>query len=154
MAKKRRSIGPPGSRRSSIPLEIGEAQRSFRGKTTSSGWPDPEGHGIYTKHADFANMEIAGHSRRGFNKTKKVASSDFGKLERTMDRQAQQMKKSIYEGYRVTGTRSHLHPPAPTRYSGEERRSPRAKKVAQRAKSRHTPPSTLPQARRFMWHRP
>jgi hypothetical protein len=74
--KKRKQTGPPGT-----PLEVAEAQRSFKGKWFRfDEWVEGEG----------GASGISRSGRYGSNST--VASSDFGKLERIMDRQRRRIK--------------------------------------------------------------
>ena len=75
--KKRKQTGPPGT-----PLEVSEAQRSFKGAWVRySEWNDGK-RGVTRQ----TRVSPTWNPNPGF-KSPTVASSDLGKLERIMDRQ-------------------------------------------------------------------
>ncbi len=112
MAKKRDkkwSTGRPAQGPPGVPLEVGEAMRSFKGGYRHHGWGDPEGHGTYESHGDFYKTDVGGYSRtirhrdQGGNRTafanRRVASSDFAKLERHAQRQGQNLRAKMSRRY-------------------------------------------------------
>lgn len=93
MAKKRRNqTGPPGT-----PLEVAEAQRSFKGGYRHYGWGDPTGSATYRSHGDYYKTDVGGYGRSV--RHRRVASSDFGKLERGAERQGKRLRAAMSRRY-------------------------------------------------------
>ncbi len=94
---------PNSGRKSKPPLEVSEAQRSFKGNWHYGGWSDPMGAGDYRSDSDVYQMDMAGYSRgkkQGWPRSNpKVASSDLGKLDRAADRQFKRIKARVSRRY-------------------------------------------------------
>ena len=94
---------PNSGRKAKPPLEVSEAQRSFKGKWHYGGWMDPDGAGTYRSEGDFYKTDMAGYSRgkwQGWPRSNPtVASSDLGKLDRASDRQFKRIKARVSRGY-------------------------------------------------------
>jgi hypothetical protein len=97
---------PNSGRKAKPPLEVSEAQRSFKGQWHYRGWADPGGHGTYKSEGDWHKTQMAGYDRSKPHRNPTVASSDFGKLERASDRQIKRIKgkeSRAYGGMRIPG---------------------------------------------------